>query len=161
LAKPFQFIAKFKAHRPESAWTALALSPKQSAALGSKVRVPVVLTVKEKPYRTSAWPNGNGAHVIQINKTMQRETGLSVGDRTKVTLAIDDQPRTVIVPTDLKQALSINKTADKPSSALAHSHQKEYVDWITEAKREETRERRLRKTLCLLGEQIKLCAHKS
>ena len=137
------------------------MSPEQSASLGSKARVPVVLTVKEKSYRTSAWPNGNGAHVIQINKTMQRKTGLSAGDQTKVTLAIDDQPRTVIVPTDLKQALSINKTADKFFSALAHSHQKEYVDWITEAKREETRERRLRKTLHLLGEQIKLRNRKS
>ena len=137
------------------------MSPKQSAVLGSKVRVPVVLTVKEKPYRTSARPKGNGAHVIQINKTMQRETGLSVGAQTKVTLAIDDQPRTVIIPTDLKQALSKNKVADKFFSALAYSHQKEYVDWITEAKREETRERRLRKTLCLLGEQIKLRDHKS
>ena len=79
----------------------------------------------------------------------------------KVTLAIDDQSRTVIVTTDLKQALSKNKEPDKFFSALAYSHQKEYVDWITEAKREETRERRLRKTLCLLGEQIKLRDHKS
>ena len=92
---------------------------------------------------------------------MQRETGQSAGDRTKVTLAIDDQPRTVIIPIDLKQALSINKTADKFFSALAHSHQKEYVDWITESKREETRERRLSKTLRLLGEQIKLRDNKS
>lgn len=72
-----------------------------------------------------------------------------------MTLAIDDLPRTVIIPTELKQALSKNKTADKFFSALAYSHQKEYVDWITEAKREETRE------LCLLGEQIKLRDHKS
>ena len=117
--------------------------------------------IKEKSYRTSAWPNGNCAHVIQINKTMQRETRLEAGDRMKVTLAIDDQPNTVIVPKDLKQALSKNKTADKFFSALAHSHQKEFVDWITEAKREETRERCLSKTLCLLGEQIKLRDHKS
>ena len=121
----------------------------------------MVLTVKEKSYRTSAWPNGNGAHDIQINKTMQRETGLSAGDRTIVTLAIDDQPRTVIVPIDLKQALSKNKAADKFFSALGHSHQKGYVDWITEANREETPERRLSKTLCLLNEQIKLRDHKS
>jgi len=150
-----KFTAKLEAHGPKSAWTALALSPKQSAALGSKAHVPVVLTVKEKSYRTSAWPNGHGAHFIQINKTMQRATGLSAGDRTKVTLAIDDLPRTVIIPTELKQALSKNKTADKFFSALAYSHQKEYDDWITEAKREETRE------LCLLGEQIKLRDHKS
>ena len=161
MAKPFQFIAKLKAHGPRGAWTALALSPKQSAALDSKARVPGVLTVKEKSCRTSAWPNGNGAHVVQINKTMQRKTGLEARDRMKVTLAIDDQPSPVIVPKDLKQALSINKTADKFFSALAHSHQKEYVDWITKAKREETRERRLSKMLCLLGEQIKLRDHKS
>ena len=161
MAKPFQFIAKLKAHGSKGAWTALALSPKQSAALGSKVRVPVVLTVKEKPYRTSAWPKGNGAHVIQFNKTMQWGTGLEAGDRMKVILAIDDQPSPVIVPKDLKQALSINKTADKFFSALAYAHQKEYVDCITEAKREETRERCLSKTLCLLGEQIKLRDHKS
>ena len=92
---------------------------------------------------------------------MQLGTGLEAENRTKVTLAIDDPPSTVIVPKDLKQALSINKVADKFSSALAHSQQKEYVDWITEAKREETRERRLRKTLCLLGEQIKLRDQKS
>ena len=158
---PLQFTAKLEAHEPKGAWTALALSLKQSAALGSQVRMPVVLTIKGKSYRTSAWPNGNGAHVIQINKTMQRETGLSAGDQTKVTLAIDDPPSTVIIPTDLEQALSKNKTADKFFSALAYSHQREYVDWITEAKREETRERRLRKTLCLLGEQIKLRDHKS
>ena len=79
----------------------------------------------------------------------------------KVTLAIDDQPSPVIVPKDLKQAFSINKTADKFFSALAYAHQKEYVDCITEAKREETRERCLSKTLCLLGEQIKLRDHKS
>ena len=161
MAKPFQFIAKLKAHGPKGTWPALALSPKQSAALGSKVRVPVVLTVKEKPYRTSAWPNGNGAHVVQINKTMQRKTGLEARDRMKVTLAIDDQPSPVIVPKDLKQAFSINKIADKFFSALAYAHQKEYVDCITEAKREETRERCLSKTLCLLGEQIKLRDQKS
>ena len=68
---------------------------------------------------------------------------------------------TIRVPTELKQALSKNKAADKFFSARAYSHQKEYVDRITEAKREETRERRLRKTLCLLGEQIKLRDHKS
>ena len=97
---------KLKAHGPKGAWTALALSPKQSAALGGKARVPVVLTVKEKSCRTSAWPNGNGAHVIQSNRTMQRETGQSAGDRMKVILAIDDQPSPVIVPKDLEQALS-------------------------------------------------------
>ena len=79
----------------------------------------------------------------------------------KVILAIDDQPSPVIVPKDLEQALSKKKTPDKFFSALAYSHQKEYVDWITEAKREETRERRLRKTLHLLGEQIKLRDDKS
>ena len=76
------------------------------------------------------------------------------GDQMKVTLAIDAQPRTVIIPKDLKQALVKNSTADKYFYALAFSHQKEYVNWIMEAKREDSCERRLRKTLQLLNDQI-------
>ena len=76
------------------------------------------------------------------------------GDQMKVTLAIDAQPRTIIFPKDLKQALVKNSPAEKYFYALAFSRQKEYVNWITEAKREDSCERRLRKTLQQLNEQI-------
>ncbi|HYR23677.1 MAG TPA: YdeI/OmpD-associated family protein [Chthoniobacterales bacterium] len=47
------------------------------------------------------------------------------------------------VPSDLKAALQRNAKARKTFEDFSYSHKKEYVDWITDAKRDETRKRRL------------------
>ena len=53
----------------------------------------------------------------------------------------------VTVPGDLKAALAKNAKARKAFESFSYSHKKEYVDWITDAKREETRKKRLRTTI--------------
>jgi len=63
-----------------------------------------------------------------------------------VTVERDDAPRTVTVPADLAAALD---AAGRSAAfdALSYSHQREYVDWIEEAKRADTRARRIAKTV--------------
>ena len=56
------------------------------------------------------------------------------------------------VPADLASALAKSKNARTAFTAFSPSHKREYVEWITEAKREETREKRLEQTLALLAE---------
>ena len=56
------------------------------------------------------------------------------------------------VPTDLAAALKKDKTAAKTWDGFSYSHRKEYIEWITEAKREETRTKRLATTLAWLAE---------
>ena len=56
------------------------------------------------------------------------------------------------VPPDLKKALSANAKAAETFRNFAPSHRREYIDWITDAKRPETRERRLKTTLEWLAE---------
>jgi uncharacterized protein YdeI (YjbR/CyaY-like superfamily) len=51
------------------------------------------------------------------------------------------------VPADLSAALKKNKTAAKAFSDFSPSHRKEYIEWITEAKRDETRQKRVATTL--------------
>ncbi|MDQ6765271.1 MAG: YdeI/OmpD-associated family protein [Verrucomicrobiota bacterium] len=58
----------------------------------------------------------------------------------------------LIVPDYLVAALRQNKQAWATFDGLSYSHQKEYVQWLTEAKRPATREARLAKTLALLAE---------
>lgn len=58
----------------------------------------------------------------------------------------------VTVPADLKSALVKNSKARKAFDAFSYSHRKEYVDWITEAKRDETRKRRLKTTIQWLAQ---------
>ena len=50
----------------------------------------------------------------------------------------------VNVPPDLKTALARNAKARKTFEDFSYSHKKEYVEWITDAKRDETRRRRLK-----------------
>ena len=66
--------------------------------------------------------------------------------------ASNGKRRELPVPTDLAQALKKNKAAAKTFEGFTPSHRKEYVQWITEAKRDETRHKRIETTLEWLAE---------
>ncbi len=56
------------------------------------------------------------------------------------------------VPTDLAGALQKNKKAKVAFDAFSPSHRREYVEWITEAKREETRSKRVQTAIKWIAE---------
>jgi len=60
--------------------------------------------------------------------------------------------RKIVVPPDLRSALAKNSKARKTFEGFSYSHKKEYLQWITDAKREETREKRLKTTMKWLAE---------
>ncbi|HYF29852.1 MAG TPA: YdeI/OmpD-associated family protein [Chitinophagaceae bacterium] len=64
--------------------------------------------------------------------------------------------KTVQVPDDLQQALNKNKTAAAFFNDLTYGYKKEYVEWVTTAKREETRKDRIAKVVALSKEKRKL-----
>jgi uncharacterized protein YdeI (YjbR/CyaY-like superfamily) len=61
------------------------------------------------------------------------------------------EKRPLATPPDLAAALKKNRKASETFDNFSPSHKKEYVEWITEAKREETRTMRLEKTMALLA----------
>jgi hypothetical protein len=75
----------------------------------------------------------------------------ATGNAGSVTKEPDAKPRIITTPEDLKTALARLPTLDFLFSSLPYSHKKEYVDWITEARRPETREARIRKALKMLA----------
>jgi uncharacterized protein YdeI (YjbR/CyaY-like superfamily) len=76
-----------------------------------------------------------------------------VPDRVQVTVELDTAPRTVRVPRDLREALRRDSEADAAFGKLSFTHRREYVEWVEEAKRPETRERRIAGTLERLRER--------
>jgi uncharacterized protein YdeI (YjbR/CyaY-like superfamily) len=72
------------------------------------------------------------------------------GDTVDVVLDIDRNERTVDVPLDLQEALGHNARAAAAFGALAPSHKRAYVDWITSAKKDETRASRILKAADML-----------
>ncbi len=87
-----------------------------------------------------------GENMIGLNKAVRAELGVEAGDTLQVTITLDAGERVVEVPDDLAAALAAAGLADT-FAALAPSHRKEYVRWVTEAKKAETRERRVAETI--------------
>jgi hypothetical protein len=115
------------------------------AALGGKGRIPVEATFDGVAYRGSVVSMGGGK-VLGVLKGIRAELGKQPGDTVAVTLAADTAPRTVEVADDLRTALDAAGLAEA-FSALSYSHQREYVTWIDEAKKPETRARRIAGTV--------------
>ncbi|MDQ3292788.1 MAG: YdeI/OmpD-associated family protein, partial [Bacteroidota bacterium] len=65
--------------------------------------------------------------------------------------ALDRSSKTIEVPTDLEQALQENPDAQEIFEKFAYTHRKEYVRWLEDAKKPETRQRRLQKAINMIA----------
>jgi hypothetical protein len=119
------------------------------AAFGSK-RPRVKAVIAGVPYRGSLVRMGSECHILGVLKAIRARAGKDVGDAVDVSLEADLEPRVVQVPPELAQALQREPAARARFDSLSYSHQREYVGFILEAKREETRAKRVAKTVELL-----------
>jgi len=118
-------------------------------AFGKK-RVKVLAIIEGVPYRGSLVRMGTECHLLPVLKEIRQQLGKAIGEEIEVTVEEDTLPRQVVVPADLAQALATDTTAQAFFERLAYTHQKEYVKWIEEAKRPETRQARIIKTVEML-----------
>ena len=103
----------------------------------------VRVTINEYTYRSAVAVMG-GKYMISFNPEHRKAAGVQGGEEANVTLELDLEPRTVEIPTDLKDAL-IKANALDAFEKSAPSMKKEYVRQVQEAKAQETRERRITK----------------
>jgi hypothetical protein len=129
---------------------AFVLDDEQVATVGEGAkRFPVVATVNGYTWRTSVARMG-GEFLVGLNKEVRTGAGVQAGDTVTLELTLDTEPRTVDVPPALAQALDADPKAKAIYDDLAFTHRKEYARWIAEAKRDDTRERRVAKALEML-----------
>jgi hypothetical protein len=119
------------------------------AAFGKK-RVKVVATLDGVTYRGSMVRMGSECHLLPVLKEIREQIGKTFGDEIEVTVEEDTQPRQVTVPFDMRAALEADPAALSFFEKLSYTHQKEYVRWVEEAKRPETRQERIQRTLEML-----------
>jgi Bacteriocin-protection, YdeI or OmpD-Associated/Domain of unknown function (DUF1905) len=93
-----------------------------------------------------------GEFLLGLNREVRTGAGVEAGDEVTVTIALDEAPREVDVPAALAQALEGDATAKATFDALAFTHRKEFARWIAEAKKDDTRERRVAQALQMLRE---------
>jgi hypothetical protein len=120
------------------------------AALGGQGRIPVEATFGGVPYRGSVVRMG-GLTCIGIRKAILEQIGAGIGSEIDVTLALDTAERTVEPPPELAAALHADPAARSAWDALSYTVRKEHARGIAEARKAETRARRLEATLALLA----------
>lgn len=118
---------------------------------GTRARVPVRGTINGAPFRTSLFPMG-GRHIMVVNQKLRAAAGVGPGQTVAVTLERDDEPRVVTPPADFARALKADEAARATWEKLSYTHRREYAEHIEDAKRPETRQRRIEKSIRMLAE---------
>lgn len=126
---------------------AVVLDDAQVAAIGAGAkRFPVRAVINGYEWRTTV-TRMRGEFLLGLNREVRTGAGVAAGDTVSVAIELDDEPREVDVPAALAAALADDAQAQAAFDALAYTHRKEYARWVSEAKREETRERRVAEAL--------------
>jgi hypothetical protein len=122
---------------------------------GTGGRVPVNATFDGVPYRGSLVTYGDG-HLILVLSSIREQLGKEPGNEVHVTVELDEAPRTVELDDDVLQVFTADGVLED-FRTMSYSHQREYAQWIAEAKRDETRARRIVKAAEMIrdGQRLK------
>lgn len=126
--------------------TGLPIPDEVVEALGRGKRPPVRITIGGHSYRTTVSRMG-GRYLVPLAAEHRQAAGVTAGQRVVIEIEYDDAPREVDVPKDLAAALDREPQARQSFERLSYTHRKEWARWVAEAKKPETRERRIAKTV--------------
>jgi len=114
-----------------------------AAKMGLKGMPRVQAVIAGQPYRGSLMPMGDGTYCLGVLKSIQEAAGVKQGDKVTVEIELDTAPRVIEPPADLAKALARDKRASGAWEKLSFTNKKEIARSLEEAKKPETRERRL------------------
>ena len=128
---------------PTGSGTFILVPRELNAKLGLKGRPKVQAVIAGHPYRGSLMPMGDGTFCLGVLKAIQQSAGVKRGDTVAVELELDNSPRVIAPPADLARALALDRKAAASWEKLSYTKQREMARGLEEAKKPETRERRL------------------
>ena len=154
--KTFKFKTTLK--RPEGigTWHYVDTPIRAQEEFDKKGKIRINGKINGVPFSATLIPRGNGEHFIVLAKATREKVGLEIGDEMKMEIWEDTSERVVSIPIDFQTVLSTDAGINTNFNNLAYSHKKAYVDWINDAKKEETRNNRMTKALAMIAENKKL-----
>src|SRR3954468_19640921 len=120
--------------------------PLDAKALWGEARPPVHGTVNGHEFRSRLMVY-SGDTWLGLTKAFRAGAGIQAGDEVEVEIDRDDAPREVVVPPELQAELDADDDAREAFAKLSFTHRREYAEWVADAKRAETRERRIARML--------------
>jgi len=119
--------------------------------LGSGQRPAVAVTINGYSYRSTVAVMG-GVYMVGVNADNRAGAGVAGGDEVDVDIELDTAPREIKVPAELAKALESVPQAKASFDALSYSNKSWHVYQVTGAKTDETRQRRIAKSIEMLRE---------
>ncbi|MEO6571420.1 MAG: YdeI/OmpD-associated family protein, partial [Ilumatobacteraceae bacterium] len=131
---------------------AILLTDEQVASLAGGPKTPAVKVTVNGGYTFEGRIGRmGGENMLGFNTATRAAAGVEAGDTIEVVIVADTADRGVQVPDDLASAMRAAAITDR-FDALAPSHRKEYVRWVTEAKKPETRAKRVVEAVGMIAE---------
>jgi hypothetical protein len=144
---------KIRALLLQSGKTAVGFSVPEDVvlALGKGKRPPVNVTINGYTYRSTVAPMGGG-YMVGVSAENRAAAGVAGGETHDIELTLDTAPREVELPGDFAVALAGDPEARRTFDGLSPSNKGYYVTLIEGAKTDETRQRRIEKSIATLHE---------
>jgi hypothetical protein len=144
---------RFRATVEQAGRTATGIEVPETVVegLGAGKRPPVRVTINGYTYRSTVASMG-GRFMVGVSAENRDGSGVAGGDQVDVDIELDTSPREVTVPPDFAKALKKDAKAKKTFDALSYSNKGWHVQSIEGAKTDETRQRRIAKSVAALRE---------
>lgn len=123
-------------------------------SFGQNGFVKVKGTLDEHPFSNiKLMPVGDGTYCMAVKEELRKKIGKGHGDTVTVVMKVDNDE--LVIPDDLSKALDSNKKAMDFFKSLTESNKNYYVNWIVSARKEETRQSRVEKSIEKLAAGLK------
>ncbi len=135
-----EFKAKLSGDESRKDASAAFTLPFDTREVWGKAKVPVNVTINGYTWRSTVGNRG-GKQYIVVNAEARRSAGVKAGDVVTITIVPDPEKREIEIPTALQKALGVRLT--RKLNSLSFTHKKEFIVWYSEAKKDDTRVRRV------------------
>jgi len=150
--RKYKFKAKIEAGDGGGAYVLFPYDTEKEFA--TRANVPVKATLNGVPYTGSLMKYGHPLHMLGVSKAIREQTGKGPGDTIEAVVWKDEDVRTVEVPAQFEKLIK-EEGLLTVFKKLSYTHRKEYCRWITEAKKDETRSKRLGKAIEMLKKGVR------
>lgn len=145
------FSAELRSIGPGGSKTYVRIPFSVEHVFGRRGHVAVTGTINNIPFHGLLALEGTGMHSLLISDETLSAAKVKAGDTVEISLQPADEEKQNIIPDDFKYALAAFPDANDLFNKMPFSHQKEYIQYINEAKKPETRIRRIEKSIEMIS----------
>ena len=148
---------KAKLHRPAESkkgddWTFLIVPKNASAKLPSRSVTPIEGTINGFAFQATLQPDGQKSHWLKVERKLSKAARADAGDEVTLEIAPAPEDTEETVPADLRKALAAAASRTRELwSDITPNARRDWIHWISSAKQEETRARRVKNACSMLA----------